>query len=264
MTLGELEPLLCNLGCDLVWKVIKQIEAGTEKKQPQNHALATLAPKITAQEEIIDWSRPAQDLHNLVRALSPLPGAWCKIRLGSQEKRLKIKRSIVEGHVQGIPGTILSLSKEDFIVACGEGGLRLIEVQLEGKKTMPAADFIKGDSISPFPSFLDRMSRLQNSSTQQNRSFEALCAPASSPTLSGMVSSAGDGQLCCPRKAPQNHGFFWALEFCKIRLLRECNKIFDFFRQSGLLKIFYPSFSFDLFTFMPRFPMLATLQNLNI
>ena len=144
MTLGELEPLLCNLGCDLVWKVIKQIEAGTEKKQPQNHAMATIAPKITAQEEMIDWSRPAQDLHNLIRSLSPFPGAWCKIRLGSQEKRLKIKRSIVESQVQGIPGTVLSLSKEDFIIACGAGGLRLIEVQLEGKKTMPAADFIKG------------------------------------------------------------------------------------------------------------------------
>lgn len=144
MTLGELEPLLCDLGCRLVLQVIHQIEKGAQVKQPQNHALATLAPKITAQEEKIDWSRPAQDLHNLIRALSPFPGAWTQIRLGPQEKRLKIKRSLVERSVRGDPGTILAMSKEDLIVACGDGGLRLLEVQLEGKKTMSASDFIKG------------------------------------------------------------------------------------------------------------------------
>lgn len=144
MTLGELEPQLCSLGCELVLKVIQEIESGICKKQPQNHAAATIAPKMTAEEEVINWEKSAQDLHNQVRALSPFPGAWCKVLLGNQEKRLKIKRSIVEPGLQGKPATILQFSKEGCVIASGSGALRLLEVQLEGKKAMPIADFVKG------------------------------------------------------------------------------------------------------------------------
>ena len=144
MTLGELEPQLCSLGCELVFKVIQDIAAGKQAKHPQNHAEATLAPKISASEEILNWSRPAQDLHNQIRALSPFPGAWCTIRLGNQEKRLKIKRTVLESGVQDKPGTVVQFSKEGCIIAAGSGGLRLLEVQLEGKKVMSILDFMKG------------------------------------------------------------------------------------------------------------------------
>ncbi len=144
MTLGELEPQLCSLGCELVLKVICEIKAGNSHKQPQDHAAATIAPKMKAEEEVINWSKSAQDLHNQVRALSPFPGAWCKVLLGSQEKRLKIKRSIVEPGFQGKPGTVLRFSREGCIVASGSGALRLLEVQLEGKKAMSIENFIKG------------------------------------------------------------------------------------------------------------------------
>ncbi len=144
MTLGELESQLCSLGCELVLKVIREIRAGSCRKQPQDHAAATIAPKITAEEEVIDWTKSAQDLHNQVRALSPFPGAWCKVFLGNQEKRLKIKRSIVEPELHAQTGTILQFSKEGCIVASGSGALRLLEVQLEGKKTMLIGDFVKG------------------------------------------------------------------------------------------------------------------------
>ncbi len=144
MTLGELEPKLCALGCDLSLRVIKEIDAGHVKKTPQDPTKVTLAPKITAPEEMIDWNKPAQTLHNLVRGLSPFPGAWCKVVLGNQEKRLKIKRSLVEPDQNGGPGKTLSYSKEGWVVACGTGALRLLEVQLEGKKTLPVQEFIKG------------------------------------------------------------------------------------------------------------------------
>jgi methionyl-tRNA formyltransferase len=143
MTFGELEPLLCELSCKLLFEVIGQFEKGTVVRLPQDHALSTLAPKMTAEEEQIDWRRPAAELHNQIRALSPSPGASCQIMLGNDKKRLKIKRAEVIDR-SGNPGAILSFGKEGFIVACGENALRLLEVQLEGKKTMPAGDFIRG------------------------------------------------------------------------------------------------------------------------
>jgi methionyl-tRNA formyltransferase len=149
MTLGELEAELCSLGCELVHKVIQEKSKGVCQKQVQDHSAATLAPKITAEEEAIDWNKSAQILHNQVRALAPFPGAWCKILLGNQEKRLKIKRSLIEPGFHDKPGTLLQFSKEGCVVAAGEGALRLLEVQLEGKKTMPVADFIKGVHQSP-------------------------------------------------------------------------------------------------------------------
>lgn len=144
MTFGELEPELCRLGCELILKVIEQIGVGSQKKESQDSAQATFAPKITAAEERIDWSRKAGEIHNLVRALSPLPGAWCPVRLGSQEKRLKIKRSLVEEGLQGAPGTLLIFSQQGCAIACGSGALRLLEVQIEGKRVMPIMEFMKG------------------------------------------------------------------------------------------------------------------------
>ncbi|MBS0651117.1 MAG: methionyl-tRNA formyltransferase [Verrucomicrobia bacterium] len=152
MTLGELEPQLCSLGCELVLEVIQEKSAGVSQRQVQDHTAATLAPKITAEEEVISWTKSAQDLHNQVRALSPFPGAWCKVLLGNQEKRLKIKRSLVEPGFHDKPGTLLQFSKEGCVVAAGAGALRLLEVQLEGKKTMSIADFVKG--VRQPPQFL--------------------------------------------------------------------------------------------------------------
>ncbi len=143
MTFGELEPLLCELSCKLLFKVIRQYAHGSVTKIPQEHALSTLAPKMTPEEELIDWQRPAEVIHNQIRALSPTPGASCQILIGDDKKRLKIKRSHITSG-SDVPGTILQFGKEGFIVACGEGALRLLEVQLEGKKTMTAEEFIRG------------------------------------------------------------------------------------------------------------------------
>jgi methionyl-tRNA formyltransferase len=143
MTFGELEPLLCELSCELLFMVIDQFKHRTIVKQPQDHTQATLAPKITPEEEQIDWTKAALVLHNQIRAFSPSPGASCQIKIGNEQKRLKIKRSeVVPG--KGTPKDILSFGKEGFIVAAGDGALRLLEVQLEGKKAMSAADFVRG------------------------------------------------------------------------------------------------------------------------
>ncbi len=144
MTFGELEPKLCDLGVKLILKTIQDFELGKVTKTPQDHTLATLAPKINPEDEKIDWSRTASQIHNQIRALSPSPSAWCQVLIGKEQKRLKIKKAKVIEEMGGPFASILGFGKEGWIVACGKGALRLLEVQLEGKKTMSAEDCIRG------------------------------------------------------------------------------------------------------------------------
>ncbi len=148
MTLCDLEPQLQALSVKLLLRVIEQLDKGTLKRTPQDHSLATFAPKLTPEEEKIEWTRSAQEIHNQIRALSPTPGAWCQLKLGNELKRLKIKKSIIIPNETAPPGTFLSFGKEGWIIACGKGALKLLQVQLEGKKTMSAEEFTRGLHIS--------------------------------------------------------------------------------------------------------------------
>jgi methionyl-tRNA formyltransferase len=134
MTFGELEPKLCELGIKLLFQVLEDFKKNTVSKVPQDHALATLAPKLTPEDEKINWSLSASHIHNQIRALSPSPSAWCQITLGEDLKRLKIKKAKV----------VSEKSQEGWVVPCGQGALELQEVQLEGKKAMSAQDFLRG------------------------------------------------------------------------------------------------------------------------
>jgi len=144
MNYGELELALSTLAAPALLEVIHGIERGQIKKTPQDPSKVTFAPKITPKEEEIDWYKSASDIHNLIRALSPAPSAWCQVHLGGFAKRLKIKKAVVEYGMAGKPGEILLFGKEGLIIACGKDALRLLEVQLEGKKMMTAKEFIQG------------------------------------------------------------------------------------------------------------------------
>ncbi len=144
MCFGELEPILCDLGAKLVLNVVHQYEEGRVVKAPQDHTQATFAPKITPLDERIDWSRPALSIHNQIRALSPSPGAWTDIQIGGTVKRLKIKKSLPLSADPSPAKTFLQFNKEGWIISCGEGALRLLEIQLEGKRAMSVADFMQG------------------------------------------------------------------------------------------------------------------------
>lgn len=144
MTFGELEPKLCDLSVKLILQTIRNFELGKVTKTPQDHALATLAPKITPEDEKIDWSKTATQIHNQIRALSPAPSAWCQVLIGTELRRLKIKKAKVVEEMGGPSACILSFGKEGWLVACGKGAIRLLEVQLEGKKAMSADDCIRG------------------------------------------------------------------------------------------------------------------------
>lgn len=146
MTFGELNDRLIALACKLVFLVLAQLEDGTVKRIPQDHSLATFAPKLGPEDEKIDWNKPARQIHNQVRALSPQPSAWCPVKIGNDWKRFKIKKTQVVLGKGAAPGEVISLGKEGWIVGCGSDALRLLEVQLEGKRALSAEEFIRGIS----------------------------------------------------------------------------------------------------------------------
>ena len=144
MTHGELEKELCILAQEMILQVIEQFKNHSVKRVPQDHSQMSLAPKISAQEEEIDWNLNSTLLHNLIRALSPSPGAFCMLEVRNQKKRLKILRAFPEELLSlEKPGSFIKLGKEIGVV-CGQGVLRLLEVQLEGKRAMSASDCFNG------------------------------------------------------------------------------------------------------------------------
>ncbi len=144
MTAGELHDDLSIIGARLMGEALAKLANGGLTFTPQSEDGVTYAHKIDKAQARIDWSRPAQELHNLVRGLSPFPGAYFEIDLGKGPERIKVLRSMpIDGAAK--PGTVLD---DALGVACGEGGLRLLVVQRTGKAPMPAADFLRGTKIA--------------------------------------------------------------------------------------------------------------------
>ena len=145
-TFPELEEDLCTLGCKCLLKTIHNFEKGLLEGVPQDHNLATFASKITPEESQIDWRRSGIAIHNLIRGVTPHPGAWCNVLVRGQKKRLKILRSEYYPELNQMPGSVLGQGKNALAVACGEGGIWLKIVQLEGKQAMPITEVLKGIS----------------------------------------------------------------------------------------------------------------------
>ena len=143
-TTGELHDKMMLVGADLMGRALAALDRGSLTFTPQAEAGVTYAKKIEKAESRIDWSRPATEVHNLIRGMSPFPGAWFELELGSVVTRVKALRStLAQG--QGAPGTILP----GLTVACGTGAVRLVSVQREGKAAMDAATFLRGAGALP-------------------------------------------------------------------------------------------------------------------
>lgn len=145
MTFGELKKALCDLSKPLLLSVLQRFEKGIPSGEPQDDALVTYAPKIDPEEGQIDWNRSAEELHNLIRGLSPVPGARCWVEQGGEKRLVKILRTKVSAQ-KGSPGEILN---HNGIVACGKDSLQLLEIQPEGKKRMSAMDWLRGFRALP-------------------------------------------------------------------------------------------------------------------
>ncbi len=144
MTAGELHDQMMLVGADLMGRALAALERGSLDFTPQPEAGVTYAHKIEKAEARIDWSRPAAEVHNQIRGLSPFPGAWFELMLNGQAVRIKALRS-TRAAVSGAPGTI----GPDLTIACGEGAVRLVTVQREGKGAMDAATFLRGAGTLP-------------------------------------------------------------------------------------------------------------------
>lgn len=142
-TYGELEQQLCRVGSELLLAAIREFEAGVDQRTPQDHSQATIAPKIELEDCQIDWKLPAQVIHNLVRGVNPHPGAWCYVEVKGQKKRLKVISTKIVNE-NGQPGNTSLDSKNGLTVFCGEEALAILDLQLEGKKAMPAEQLMRG------------------------------------------------------------------------------------------------------------------------
>ncbi len=136
---GSLFDKLAVIGGQLAVTTIEQLDAGLITPIPQNEAEATHVGMIKKQMGLIDWTRPAVEIERLIRGLNPWPSAFSYL----DGKTLKLWSASVE-EKSGEPGTIISVEKGGFSVACGRGSLFVTELQLEGKKRMMAADFLRG------------------------------------------------------------------------------------------------------------------------
>lgn len=144
-TMGELHDELKVKGAELLLTVIEKIEAGTVVAEPQNNDEATYATLLDRSMERIDWTKSAQEVHNLIRGFNPAPSTFTKLPNG---KSLKIWCSrMTDKNTTAVPGTVIELSKHSFFVACGSGVLEITEVQPESKKRMPAQVFINGRGV---------------------------------------------------------------------------------------------------------------------
>jgi methionyl-tRNA formyltransferase len=141
MTAGDLHDELALHGARLMVHVLKSLERGLAKFESQPDFDVTYAQKISKDETRVDWSKPWREVHNYIRGLSPFPGAWFEL----DGVRVKALRS-TKGEGKGAPGTVLD---DHLTIACGDGAVRLTQVQREGKKPMSAEEFLRGTKVEP-------------------------------------------------------------------------------------------------------------------
>ena len=144
-TTGDLHDRLAQMGARLICDALDSLDSlDSLTPQPQPEKGVTYAAKIDKSEARIDWTRPAAEIDRQIRGLSPFPGAWCDMA-GERIKLLRCR--LAQG--QGAPGQIL----QGLTVACGEGAVEITELQRQGKRPMPAGDFLRG--VQSLPERLD-------------------------------------------------------------------------------------------------------------
>jgi methionyl-tRNA formyltransferase len=154
----EVEHDLARIGATTLVAVVDQIARGSATEEPQDESAVTYAHRLTKEDGVIDWRWPAERIHNLVRGLHPWPHAFSFIH----GRRVILRRSAIEapgpegpglhrGRVLSdppVPGVIVEADADRLVVATGDGLLRLVEIQTEGKRPMSARDFLAGHTLA--------------------------------------------------------------------------------------------------------------------
>jgi methionyl-tRNA formyltransferase len=141
MTAGELHDALARLGADLMVRALATLEKGALQLTPQSAAGVTYASKIDKGETRVDWAKPWKVVHDHCRGLSPFPGAWCELEGAGRVKLLRTTK----GEGAGAPGAVLDGA---LTIACGDGAVRIVELQRAGKHAMKAEEFLRGTAIA--------------------------------------------------------------------------------------------------------------------
>ena len=149
-TSEEVERGLSELGAGLLVTTIPGMLDGSVLETPQRHSDATYAPRLNKDDGLVDWSWPAERIHNLIRGLHPWPHAVTFV--GS--RRLILHRSRpAPGPVKAPPGAIVEALGDRLLVSTGKGGLDILEIQLEGKRPMSIREFLSGHPLAPGVAF---------------------------------------------------------------------------------------------------------------
>lgn len=145
MTTEELHDQLMKAGAILLMHTLQQLIDGTVTREKQDGSISNYAPLLTKTTGRIDWNKSSIVIHNLVRGLNSWPGAYC---LFNGEK-LKVWRTrTVDNKCSSLPGEIIELTEDGFLVGTGDGSLEILELQLPGKRKMLANDYIRGHGLA--------------------------------------------------------------------------------------------------------------------
>lgn len=151
-TAGTLHDRLAELGARGMLKALDYfLNDGKEEvpRERQDDAKSSYARKLRKQDGEVDWSRTDAEIDRHIRAMQPWPGAYTTLDEGGGLKRtLKVFASIRTPLAKGRPGEVVCVDSHGLLVACGKGGLLLREVQAEGRRRMPAADFARGNGVT--------------------------------------------------------------------------------------------------------------------
>ena len=136
--LAQFAPATLEEGLDLIC-------AGNPPRETQDETLVTHVRKLTRADGKLDWNRPAIELARLVRAFTPWPGTYCL--LGEAKMKVHRAAAIADAGACAAPGTVVSANADGSVISCNGGLLSLLEVQIEGGKRLPAADFLRGHPL---------------------------------------------------------------------------------------------------------------------
>ena len=137
---------LADLGARLLVETIDRIDAGQVTPQPQDDRLSTYAPRLTKDEGIVEWTRPARAIHNRVRGLYPWPHAYAYL---DGSRLILLKTRVLDDRVHPRPGEVVAVTRDAIEVATGHGTLAIEELQPEGRRPMRTRDFLAGRPIQP-------------------------------------------------------------------------------------------------------------------
>jgi methionyl-tRNA formyltransferase len=152
-TTGQLEQRLAEIAVPLTQRVISEIANGTARRVPQDEALVTHVRKLSKGDGLVPWAKSAVEVERHVRGMQPWPGPFSHLhqsdkpplRLQILSVKLVEEASVTADHV---PGRVIEVTGNDFVVQCGHGAIRMVTIQPDGKRAMPASDFLRGRKVN--------------------------------------------------------------------------------------------------------------------